>query len=77
MIGPGTKAIAGEGRILTAGGFDCHVHFICPQQVEEALRRHHEHAGLAGSLDDLGSVAPLIDLLSMPHDTQYTRLFRS
>jgi urease subunit alpha len=37
VIGPGTEAIAGEGRIVTAGGFDCHVHFICPQQIEEAL----------------------------------------
>jgi urease subunit alpha len=37
VIGPSTEAIAGEGRILTAGGFDCHVHFICPQQIEEAL----------------------------------------
>ncbi len=37
VIGPGTEAIAGEGRILTAGGFDAHIHFICPQQVEEAL----------------------------------------
>ncbi len=37
MIGPGTEAIAGEGKILTAGGFDCHIHFICPQQIEEAL----------------------------------------
>jgi urease subunit alpha len=37
VIGPGTEAIAGEGRILTAGGFDCHTHLICPQQVEEAL----------------------------------------
>jgi urease subunit alpha len=37
VIGPSTEAIAGEGRILTAGGFDCHVHFICPQQVDEAL----------------------------------------
>jgi urease subunit alpha len=36
-IGPGTEAIAGEGKILTAGGFDAHVHFICPQQIEEAL----------------------------------------
>src|SRR5918996_4116428 len=36
-IGPGTEAIAGEGRILTAAGFDCHIHFICPQQIEEAL----------------------------------------
>ncbi len=37
IIGPGTEAIAGEGRIVTAGGIDTHVHFICPQQVEEAL----------------------------------------
>jgi urease subunit alpha len=36
-IGPGTEIIAGEGRILTAGGIDAHIHFICPQQVEEAL----------------------------------------
>ena len=37
VVGPGTEAIAGEGKILTAGGFDAHIHFICPQQVEEAL----------------------------------------
>ncbi|MBK5969982.1 MULTISPECIES: urease subunit alpha [Thiorhodovibrio] len=37
IIGPGTEAIAGEGQILTAGGIDAHIHFICPQQVEEAL----------------------------------------
>jgi len=37
VIGPGTEAIAGEGQILTAGGIDSHIHFICPQQVEEAL----------------------------------------
>ena len=36
IIGPGTEVIAGEGKILTAGGFDTHIHFICPQQVEEA-----------------------------------------
>ncbi|MDJ0630231.1 MAG: urease subunit alpha [Rhodobacter sp.] len=41
VIGPGTEAIAGEGRILTAGGFDAHIHFICPQQIEDAL-----HSGL-------------------------------
>src|SRR6056297_1625694 len=34
IIGPGTEAIAGEGRILTAGGFDAHIHFICPQQID-------------------------------------------
>src|ERR1700739_4928520 len=37
IIGPGTEVIAGEGKILTAGGFDTHIHFICPQQVDEAL----------------------------------------
>jgi urease subunit alpha len=37
LIGPGTEAIAGEGCILTAGGIDSHVHFICPQQVDDAL----------------------------------------
>jgi len=37
VIGPGTEIIAGEGKILTAGGFDAHIHFICPQQVEDAL----------------------------------------
>ncbi|SFS21735.1 urease subunit alpha [Yoonia litorea] len=41
IIGPGTEAIAGEGRILTAGGIDSHIHFICPQQIEDAL-----HSGL-------------------------------
>jgi len=37
VVGPGTEVIAGEGKILTAGGFDTHIHFICPQQIEEAL----------------------------------------
>ncbi|RUT35080.1 urease subunit alpha [Arsenicitalea aurantiaca] len=37
IIGPSTEAIAGEGKILTAGGMDAHIHFICPQQIEEAL----------------------------------------
>jgi urease subunit alpha len=37
VIGPGTEAIAGEGMIVTAGGIDTHVHYICPQQIEEAL----------------------------------------
>jgi urease subunit alpha len=37
VIGPGTEIIAGEGKILTAGGFDSHIHFIAPQQIEEAL----------------------------------------
>lgn len=37
VVGPGTEVIAGEGQILTAGGIDAHIHFICPQQIEEAL----------------------------------------
>ena len=37
IIGPGTEVIAGEGSILTAGGIDAHIHFICPQQIDEAL----------------------------------------
>ena len=37
VIGPGTEVIAGEGKIITAGGIDTHVHYICPQQIEEAL----------------------------------------
>ncbi len=45
VIGPGTEAIAGEGRILTAGGFDAHIHFICPQQIDDAL-----HSGLTTML---------------------------
>ncbi|WP_372894109.1 urease subunit alpha [Rhodosalinus sp.] len=45
VVGPGTEAIAGEGKILTAGGFDSHIHFICPQQVEDAL-----HSGITTML---------------------------
>src|SRR3978361_767881 len=37
IVGPGTEVIAGEGKILTAGGFDTHIYFICPQQIEGAL----------------------------------------
>jgi urease subunit alpha len=37
VVGPGTEVIAGEGKIVTAGGVDVHIHFICPQQIEEAL----------------------------------------
>ncbi len=37
VIGPATEAIAGEGKIVTAGGLDVHIHFICPQQIDEAL----------------------------------------
>ncbi len=46
VIGPGTEVIAGEGKIITAGGIDVHVHFICPQQTRRsALRRHHDTDG--------------------------------
>ena len=45
VIGPGTEAIAGEGRIVTAGGIDAHIHFICPQQIEDAL-----HSGITTML---------------------------
>ncbi|MEY8099983.1 urease subunit alpha, partial [Falsihalocynthiibacter sp. S25ZX9] len=45
IIGPGTEIIAGEWRILTAGGFDSHIHFICPQQMEDAL-----HSGVTTML---------------------------
>jgi len=37
IIGPGTEIMAGEGKIVTAGGIDSHIHYICPQQIEEAL----------------------------------------
>ena len=45
VIGPGTEVLAGEGRILTAGGFDAHIHFICPQQIDDAL-----HSGITTML---------------------------
>ena len=45
IIGPGTEIIAGEGKIITAGGFDCHIHFICPQQIDDAL-----HSGVTTML---------------------------
>lgn len=45
IVGPGTEAIAAEGRIVTAGGFDSHIHFICPQQIEDAL-----HSGVTTML---------------------------
>ncbi len=45
IIAPGTEVIAGEGKILTAGGFDSHIHFICPQQIDDAL-----HSGITTML---------------------------
>ncbi len=44
IVGPGTEVIAGEGKILTAGGFDTHIHFICPQQVDDALMSRRDVA---------------------------------
>ena len=45
IIGPGTEIVAGEGKLITAGGIDCHIHFICPQQIDDAL-----HSGLTTML---------------------------
>ena len=45
IVGPGTEAVAAEGHIITAGGFDSHIHFICPQQIDDAL-----HSGLTTML---------------------------
>ena len=45
IVGPGTEIIAGEGRIITAGGFDSHIHYICPQQIDDAL-----HSGVTTML---------------------------
>ena len=45
IIGPGTEIIAGEGKIVTTGGFDSHIHFICPQQIDDAL-----HSGITSML---------------------------
>lgn len=45
IVGPGTEVIAGEGKIITAGGFDSHIHWICPQQIDEAL-----HSGITTML---------------------------
>jgi urease alpha subunit len=48
VIGPGTEVIAGEGRILTGGGIDSHIHFICPQLVGgSTLQRHHDRCSAA------------------------------
>ena len=58
IVGPGTEAIAGEGRIITAGGFDSHIHFICPQQIDDAL-----HSGITTMLG--GGTGP-------PHGTLAT-----
>jgi urease subunit alpha len=54
IIGPGTEIIAGEGRILTAGGMDAHIHFICPQQVEDALHSGSPPCSAAGPARRMG-----------------------
>src|SRR5919197_1249563 len=86
VIGPGTDVIAGEGKILTAGGFDSHIHFICPQQVEDAMMSgvtsllggrtihafHTEGAG-GGHAPDIIKVAGLKNVL--PSSTNPTRPF--
>ena len=46
VIGPGTEIIAGEGHLVTAGGIDAHIHFICPQQIDDAL-----HSGITTLLE--------------------------
>ena len=58
IIGPSTEAIAGEGHIVTAGGFDSHIHFICPQQIDDAL-----HSGLTTMLGE--ALVPHMELLQL------------
>ena len=60
IIGPGTEIIAGEGKILTAGGFDSHIHYICPQQIDDAL-----HSGITTMLG--GGTGPAHGTLSLIH----------
>ena len=77
IIGPGTEVIAGEGKILTAGGFDSHIHFICPQQVDDALMsgRHHNagrrHRTFARHLRDHLHAGPVAH---RPHDPVVRRI---
>ena len=71
IVGPGTEAIAGEGKILTAGGMDAHIHFICPQQIEEALmsgRHHHARRRHRAGARDAGDDLHARTLASRPHD---------
>ena len=72
VIGPGTEIIAAEGKILTAGGFDSHIHFICPQQIEDAL-----HSGITTMLG--GGTGPAHGTLATtctpgPWPVSYTHL---
>src|ERR1700719_3985216 len=59
VIGPGTEIIGGEGRILTAGGVDAHIHFISPQQIEESL-----YSGMTTMLG--GGTCPASGTLATP-----------
>ena len=73
VIGPGTEVIAGEGHILTAGGFDSHIHFICPQQIDDAL-----HSGLTTMLG--GGTGPAHGTLATtctPGDWHISRMLQA
>ena len=60
MIGPGTDVISGEGKILTAGGFDSHVHFLSPSQITEALAAGLTTLGGGGTGPSEGSKATTV-----------------
>ncbi|MGB1220105.1 MAG: hypothetical protein ACPG43_01125, partial [Alcanivoracaceae bacterium] len=70
IVGPGTDVIAGEGAIVTAGGIDSHIHFICPQQIEEALhsgptlRRKGQLSGFRRRL----YMPPVFHQSGLPHE---------
>src|ERR671913_136109 len=74
VIGPGTEVIAGERMILTAGGIDSHVHFICPQQIEDALIQQIEAGAIGLKLhEDWGTTPAAIDMclrVAEEHDVQ-------
>src|SRR6185312_298994 len=74
VIGPSTEAIAGEGKILTAGGMDAHIHFIAPQQIEEmvkagaaALKLHEDWGTTPAAIDTCLGVADDYDVQVMIH----------
>ena len=67
VIGPGTEIIAGEGRILTAGGLDVHIHFICPQQIEEALAAGVTTMFGGGTGPAHGTLATTVDARALAH----------
>ena len=60
IIGPGTDVISGEGKILTAGGFDSHVHFLSPSQIHEALAAGLTTLGGGGTGPSEGSKATTV-----------------